>query len=666
MGSLRQQIKDLTKLVRKHDYAYYVLDSPKVSDAEYDSLLQKLEKLEAANPDLIQPGSPTGRVGGKVRKGFTEARHETPMLSLDNVFLAEEFEKFYTKIKKKVGSSLSLVAEPKLDGLAISLLYENGLLSRAVTRGDGQVGEEVTDNVKTISSIPLKLFGAYPDKFEARGEIFIKKEDFYNLNQTREKNNAPVFANPRNAAAGSIRQLDPMISATRPLKFMAYAPVSYAELAVGDFYAALQKLKTFGLPISRELKLVSSIAEAEEYFTYIMEQRKKLPMEIDGVVYKLNNLELQSELGFTAKAPRWAIAWKFPPEETTTLVNSIEVQVGRTGVLTPVAKLEPALVGGVTIANATLHNMDEIMRKDIRAGDTVVVRRAGDVIPEVVRYIPELRPDKSAKFIMPDECPVCGAATVKAKNKAAIRCSNTLGCPAQIKQSIWHFASRKAMNIDGLGEQLVSLLVEHNIVGNSADLYKLQADKIANLPRMAEKSAANLLEAINKSKNTSLPRFLYALGIPEVGEETAKKLSEHFTYDLARIQDAAEQELIQVPDVGEIVATNIHKFFTEGHNLKILNELLSSGIRFTQNPVASTKVLAGNTYVLTGTLRNITRADAKARLEAKGAKVSSSVSGKTTAVIVGDKAGSKLAKAKELQVQVLSEQDLYDLLEGVP
>jgi len=658
------RIKELTELINKHDYAYYVLDQPVISDAEYDSLFRELKRLELEYPKLKQPDSPTSRVGGKAVSGFSEVKHTIPMLSLDNVFAFEGFFDFYRKIQEKYSKRIDFSAEPKLDGLAISLTYINGILTRAATRGDGDAGEDVISNIRTINSIPLKLFSSsYPPRLEVRGEIYMDKKDFRTLNRQRRLTEENLFANPRNAAAGSLRQLDPAVTAQRPLKFMAYAVANFKDLGVADYYLAIQKLKYFGFPVNKELKLINSESKAEKYFNAILHKRDSLPMEIDGVVYKINNFRIQEELGATARAPRWAIAWKFPAEETTTLVNSIEVQVGRTGILTPVAKLKPVEVGGVTVSNATLHNVDEVIRKDIRMGDTVVVRRAGDVIPEVVRYVPELRPENARVFRMPDKCPVCGAQAVKDPDKAAVRCSNTLGCPAQIKQSIWHFASRKAMQIDGLGRKLISLLVESGLIKNSADLYKLTEPELSILPRLAKKSAQNLITAIDKSKNIELARFLYALGIPEVGEQTAKSLSQHFNYELENIKNASIEDLTAVADVGKVVAKNINTFFTEKHNLKILNALLAYGIHFIRPASTSTSLpLAGNTYVLTGSLDSMSRAEAKAKLENLGAKVSSSVSGKTTAVIAGDKAGSKLAKAHELNIQVLPEDELIKLL----
>ncbi len=662
--SIAQKIKKLTKLIRQHEHAYYVEDKPTISDAEYDSLFKQLQKLEQQNPELKLPDSPTMRVGGTAVKKFVEVRHEVPMLSLDNAFSEEEFLNFTNKIKQKLNLKVSYTGEPKLDGLAISLIYIDGNLVQAATRGDGTTGEDVISNIKTIKSIPLKLLGkAYPEKLEIRGEIFIAKNDFEKLNQNRKSQNKSLFANPRNAAAGSLRQLDPKITATRPLKFIAYAVANYKSLKVDSQHGAMQMLEKFGIPISRQIKLLESAENAIDYFIDIANKRDSLPMEIDGVVFKVNDFEPQEKLGSTARAPRWAIAWKFPAEETTTTVNSIEIQVGRTGALTPVAKLEPVFVGGVTVANASLHNLDEINRKDIRQGDTVVIRRAGDVIPEVVRSLPELRLTNSHKFKMPDICPVCGAETIRSEDKAVIRCSNGFGCPAQLKRAIQHFTSRKAMEIDGLGSQIIDLLVENKNINSPVDLYHLKKADIALLPRLAEKSAANLINAIKNSKTTTLPRFIYALGIPEVGETTAKNLSQHFNYQLTKIRGASVEDLIQVADVGEIVAKNIKTFFANKTNQQIIDNLLSVGINWPQPIIDnSVKPLAGNTYVITGTLTNMSRAQAKSQLEELGAKVSSSVSSKTTGLIAGDKAGSKLTKARTLGVKILNENDLHNLL----
>lgn len=667
--SITQKIKKLRELIQQYEQAYYVEDRPTASDAEYDSLFKQLQKLEQQNPELKTSNSPTARVGGRAVKRFSAINHTSPMLSLDNVFSTEEFLNFSHKTQQKLDEKVIYTAEPKLDGLAISLLYKDGILAQAVTRGDGITGEDVISNARTIKSIPLTLRGnRYPKMLEVRGEIFIAKQDFKNLNQLRAAQDESLFANPRNAAAGSLRQLDPKITARRPLKFTAYGIVNHLSLATDDYYDAIQMLKTFGIPISQYIQRLASPSLdssnlATNYFSKIKLERDNLPMEIDGIVFKVNSFEQQAKLSTTSRAPRWAIAWKFPAEEATTTINAIEIQVGRTGALTPVAKLEPVFVGGVTVANASLHNLGEINRKDIRQGDTVVIRRAGDVIPEVVRSLVELRPNNSHPFQMPNKCPVCNAKTIRSRDKAVIRCSNGLACPAQLKQAIWHFASRKAMEIDGLGSKLIALLIENKNIRSPADLYHLQKQELALLPRLAEKSADNLIHAIENSKATTLARFIYALGIPEVGETTAKNLSQHFNSQLKKIQKASIENLIQVEDIGEIVATNIKTFFANSNNQQVVDNLLSSGIHWPMPAFNDTfKPLADHIYVITGTLHDMSRNQVKSRLEELGAKVSSSISGKTTGLIVGNKAGSKLKKARTLGVTILNERDLLNLI----
>lgn len=661
------RIQALREQIRQHNYLYYVLDEPSIPDAEYDRLMNELLELEQAHPDLVTPDSPTQRVGATPSSAFSEVRHSVPMLSLSNAFSDEDMEDFDSRVRKLLEqtSPVTYVAEPKLDGLAISIRYERGQLVRAATRGDGSTGEDVTNNVRTIHNIPLRLLGeGWPEVLEVRGEIYMPKKGFMALNQAARDKGDKTFANPRNAAAGSLRQLDASVTASRPLRFCCYGWGEYQEpLPHGSYHQMLQALKAYGIPISPELRVLNGLDDCAEYFAQLGRRRDALDYDIDGVVYKVDDLRQQAELGFVSRAPRWAIARKYPAQEELTVIEDVEFQVGRTGAVTPVARLKPVFVGGVTVSNATLHNMDEVKRKDVRVGDTVFVRRAGDVIPEVVRVLPERRPADAREIQLPLQCPVCGADVVKAEGEAVARCSGGLYCAAQRKEALKHFASRTAMDIEGLGDKLVEQLVDRGMVHDPSDLYRLTLDDISGLERMAEKSASNLLNALQASKHTSLARFLFALGIREVGEATSLTLAKHFG-SLQAIQGAKVEDLVQVQDVGPVVASHIAAFFHQAHNLEVIERLLAAGIHPEEQSAArdeSSQVLAGKTFVLTGTL-SVPRDQVKARLQALGAKVAGSVSKKTDYVVAGEEAGSKLEKALELGVSVLSEQELNRML----
>jgi DNA ligase (NAD+) len=621
--------------------------------------MRELEALEAEYPELVTPESPTQRVGGEPLDGFETVQHRTPMLSLANAFSEDEIRQFHQRVVKglEVGSVV-YVAEPKLDGVAISLRYESGVLQQAATRGDGYTGEDVTSNVKTISAIPLKLksrgdSGAWPENLEVRGEIYMPLSGFRAYNEMARAEGIKEFVNPRNAAAGSLRQLDPRLTARRPLAFYAYGVVA-ADGIPQSHYETLQKLKAWGFPVNPEIRRVEGDNGCIAYYREMAAKRDSLPYDIDGVVYKVDLREQQETLGFVSRAPRWAIAQKFPAQEQITRLLDIDVQVGRTGALTPVARLEPVFVGGVTVTNATLHNLDEVRRKDVRVGDWVVVRRAGDVIPEVARMIPERREGDPPEFNMPERCPVCGSAVERVEGEAVFRCTGGLFCPAQRKQSIMHFASRRALDIEGLGEKLVDQLVESGLVHSIADLYRLDRGSLVALERMGEKSADNLLNQIERSKTPPLGRLLFALGIREVGEVTATSLARHFG-SLDAVAEASEADLVEVQDVGPVVAGHVHAFFQEPHNREILQELNKAGLRWQPEEVnAGEQPLAGQTWVLTGTL-GMPRARAKNLLESLGAKVSGSVSAKTSVVLAGEAAGSKLKKAESLGVEIVDE-----------
>ena len=660
-----KRIEQLRDLLRHHEYRYYVLDDPEIPDSEYDRLYRELVELERNYPDLVTLDSPTQRVGAKPLAAFAQVSHRIPMLSLDNVFSDEELAAFDKRIHDRLGSDDEIVytAEPKLDGLAISIVYENGVLVQAATRGDGNRGEDVTQNIRTLPSVPLKLEGAdYPALLEVRGEVFMPKEGFRKLNQRALERGEKTFANPRNAAAGSLRQLDPKITASRPLALYAYAVGAVEDGALPDTHSEiLAQLGCWNLPVCRESEVVSGVSGCLAYYEKIQTRRERLGYDIDGVVYKVNRLDLQRRLGFVARAPRWAVAHKFPAQEEITTINEVEFQVGRTGAITPVARLEPVFVGGVTVSNATLHNMDEVRRKDIRIGDRVYIRRAGDVIPEVVRVVPGRR-GKTREIHLPGKCPVCGSDIEQLEGEAIARCSGGLFCKAQRTEAIKHFASRKAMDIDGLGEKLVEQLVDNGLIDTVADIYGLKVDEIAGLERMGEKSAANLIKAIEKSKKPSLARFIYALGIREVGEATAMNLATAFG-NLDALKQADIEALQEVPDIGQIVAEHIRNFFSQSHNLEVVEQLLDAGIEPVSPPVRVGKAsLAGKTFVLTGTLAGMTRDEAKQKLQAAGARVSGSVSAKTDYVLAGENAGSKLTKAEKLGVTVITEDQLETLL----
>ena len=669
--SLLQQVQQLRAQLEEYSYQYYVLDNPTVPDAEYDRLYRQLQQIEQQQPELIVADSPTQRVGAAPLSKFGQITHSLPMLSLDNAFDEAEFQAFCKRMADRLDSStaFSFCCEPKLDGLAVSIRYENGVLVQAATRGDGFTGEDITSNVKTIRAVPLKLKGeAVPQVLEVRGEVFMPLAGFNAMNDKARLAGEKVFANPRNAAAGSLRQLDPRISAQRPLTFYAYGVGSVDDnnglLDQRSHYQRLMQLKDWGLPVCPEIRLVQGAEAALAYYQDILNRRSSLAYEIDGVVIKVADLAQQQALGFVARAPRWAIAFKFPAQEMLTTLLDVEFQVGRTGAITPVARLEPVQVGGVTVSNATLHNQDEIDRLGIKIGDSVIVRRAGDVIPQIVSVVLEQRPAEVRDIVFPQHCPVCGSAVERVSGEAVARCSGGLFCGAQLKESIKHFVARKAMDIDGLGDKLVEQLVEQQLIASPAGIYQLDMAALVGLERMAEKSALKLLAAIEQSKTTTLPRFIYALGIREVGEATALNLANHFT-TLDALQSASLEQLLAVADVGTVVAEHIKGFFSEQHNQTVIASLLAAGIHWPD--IAQLEVteqpLAGQTIVLTGTLSAMGRDDAKAALQRLGAKVSGSVSAKTHAVIAGENAGSKLAKANELNVPVWDEARMLALFQ---
>lgn len=663
---IQQQLKELRDQLAYHGHRYYVEDNPEIPDAEYDRMMQQLLALEAENPALITPDSPSQRVGGKPLDGFTQVTHELPMLSLDNAFNDEELRAFEKRMQDRLIPSLSLsyCCEPKLDGLAVSLMYENGILVQAATRGDGTTGENITTNVRTIRSIPLKLQGeGWPERLEVRGEVFMPKQGFDELNARAQKKGEKTFANPRNAAAGSLRQLDSKITATRPLSFFAYSVgvVEGMDLAASQ-YERLVQLKSWGIPMCPEIRQLNSLDDVIAYYQDIAEKRPSLPYEIDGVVIKVDDVETQDQLGFVARAPRWAIAYKFPAQEEMTLLNNVEFQVGRTGAITPVAKLEPVFVGGVTVSNATLHNADEVERLGVMIGDTVIIRRAGDVIPQIVSVVESRRPENATPIIFPEACPICESKVERVEGEAVARCSGGLFCQAQRIEALKHFVSRKALDVDGCGEKVIEQLVDREMVSTPADLFKLSAGVLTVLERMGPKSAQKLVDALDKSKLTTLPRFLYSLGIREVGEATAANLALHFE-TLDEIKAASKEQLIKVPDVGDIVAEHVYNFFREEHNLKVINELLEEGINWPAIEKREEGVelpLDGKIVVLTGSLSQLTRSEAKAALQDLGAKVTGSVSKKTDLLVAGEAAGSKLTKAQDLGIEIWDEQTLVD------
>lgn len=664
------QLEELKTKLREYEYHYHVLDNPIVPDAEYDRLMNQLKDWEWQHPELITPDSPTQRVGAKPLDGFSQITHEVPMLSLDNAFSDEELDAFLRRIEDRIAvklSDLEFCCEPKLDGLAVSILYVNGVLTQAATRGDGTTGEDITSNIRTIRNIPLKLNMAQPPaRLEVRGEVFMPQKGFDKLNEKALAKGEKTFANPRNAAAGSLRQLDPKITSQRPLELNAYGIGVYEdEQPLPDtHFGQLQWLKSIGIPVNKEIVLAKSRDDLLAFYHNIQEKRPTLGYDIDGTVLKVNSIARQQQLGFISRAPRWAIAYKFPAQEEMTVLNDVEFQVGRTGAVTPVAKLEPVFVAGVTVSNATLHNGDEIERLGVCIGDTVIIRRAGDVIPQIVGVVLDRRPESAKSIHFPTACPVCGSTVVRIEGEAVARCTAGLFCDAQRKEALKHFVSRKAMDIDGVGEKLIEQLMERELIHTPADLFKLEKEAIIRLERMGEKSATKALQSIEKSKATTLQRFLYSLGIREVGEATALNLANHFG-TLEAVRNATVEQLKEVQDVGEIVANHLYRFWQEPHNVAVVEELILLGVHWEdveQQEIADNP-LKGKNVVLTGSLSQLTRDQAKALLQSFGCKVSGSVSKKTDYLIAGEKAGSKLTKAQDLDIPVLSEQDLIDLTE---
>jgi DNA ligase (NAD+) len=660
----------LRELIEHHNYRYHVLDDPEIPDVEYDRLFRELQELEAAHPELYSEASPTQRVGGSPVAGFGTARHLLPMLSLENAFSADELRAFDRRVRErlKAKDAIEYAAETKLDGAAISLIYEDGRLVRGATRGDGQTGEDVTHNVRTIQSVPLRLRGrGHPAVLEVRGEVYMPKAGFAKLNARLVKDGGKAYVNPRNAAAGALRQLDPRVTAARPLEFYSYGIGHFEEWQIPERHSeVLLQLREWGVRVSPLSKVVPGIEGCLAYYEEIGERRDTLPYEIDGVVLKVDQVKLQKNLGFVARAPRWAIAFKFPAQEVATILRGVDFQVGRTGALTPVARLEPVFVGGATVSNATLHNIDEIERKDVRIGDTVIVRRAGDVIPEIVSVVSEKRPANAKRIKLPSKCPVCGADVVRPEGQAVARCSGGLFCQAQRKEKLRHFASRRAMDIEGLGAKLVEQLVDQGAgrrrIETPADLFTLTVDELSEMERMGPKSAENLVDAIKRSKRTTLDRFLFALGIPEVGEVTAANLANHFA-DLAKLMAAGQDELETVADVGPAIAQHVHEFFDQPHNVAVIEALQRNGVSWpTPERKSGSQPLEGQIFVLTGGLDSMTRDEARARIEQLGGKVTSSVSRKTSYVVAGSDAGSKLQKAEELGIAVIDEAALLNML----
>jgi len=689
-GNQKERIEQLRREIEDHDRRYYGEARPVISDADYDALFRELRTLEASHPEWVTPDSPTQRVGGKAGTGFKQVRHAVPMLSIrtETDTEASGAESFDARMRRELGLDVTAppveyVAEPKFDGLAMSLRYVHGVLVQAATRGDGELGEDVTQNIRTIGQIPIHLFAPaalsagslvpeVPEVLEVRGEVYMRRDDFERLNERQREHGLKTFVNPRNAAAGAVRQLDPAIAAQRPLSFFAYGlgevtPTEQGGPAFETHFQLLQTLKAWGFPVSELVQVAQGAPELIAYYESIARTRDQLGFDIDGVVYKVNILALQRRMGFVTREPRWAVAHKFPAQEQITTVQGIEVQVGRTGKLTPVARLAPVFVGGVTVTNATLHNEDEARRKDVRVGDSVVVRRAGDVIPEVVAVLPEKRPPHAQPFTMPLQCPVCGSTAVREEGEVDHRCSGGLFCSAQRKQAILHFAQRRAVEVEGLGEKLVDQLVDGKIIRTLPDLYRLGLTALASLARMADKSAQNIVLALEKSKQTTLPRFLFGLGIRHVGEATAKELARHFG-SLDAIMDASEEQLLAVADVGPTVAHSLRTFFDQPHNREVVEQLRACGVHWEEGAPAAQapQPLAGKTLVLTGTLPTLSRDEAKDLIEAAGGKVAGSVSKKTAYVVAGVEAGSKLDKARELGVAILDETGLKELLDGHP
>ena len=666
----RRRVAGLRELIDQYDYRYYVLDDPSVPDAEYDRLMRELREIEAQHPELVTAESPTQRVSGQIAAGFAEVRHSVPMLSLDNAFSDDDILAFDRRVRERLGRDeqpIEYCAEPKLDGLAVSLTYRSGRLALAATRGDGNSGEDITANIRTIRAVPLMLRGRAPDELEVRGEVFMPLAGFERMNAAAARAGEKVFATPRNAAAGSLRQLDARISAVRPLDVFFYAVGRWrgGPAAPASQTGLLLQLADWGLRTNPEVRTVSGAAGCLEFFHAIGARRARLAYQIDGVVYKVNSRADEQALGFVSRAPRWAIAHKFPADEALTVLREIEFQVGRTGVLTPVARLEPVQLAGVTVSNATLHNMDEVERKDVHLGDTVVVRRAGDVIPEIVRVLPERRPRGAKRPRLPDKCPICHSAVVRVEGEAAARCSGGFTCAAQRKEALRHFASRRALDIEGLGAKLIDQLVGQDLLRNPSDIFTLQAARLVELERMGEKSAANLVAAIEHSKATSLPRLLHGLGIAGVGESTAKALAEHFG-SLAALESASVEQVLQVPDIGPVIAASVHSFFADARHRTELKRLRALGLHWPEGPPAAAEPaalpLSGLTVVLTGTLPSLSREEAAQRLAALGAKVSGSVSKKTSYLIAGAEPGSKLKRAEQLGIEVLDQRGLEKLL----
>ncbi|WP_404363041.1 NAD-dependent DNA ligase LigA [Marinobacter sp.] len=664
--SVVERVQELRDQINDYDYHYYVLDDPRVPDAEYDRLFRELQKLESEHPDLITEDSPTQRVGATGKTSFEEVEHRWPMLSLDNVFSDDELREFDRKLRRRLDTEddIEYVSEPKLDGLAVSLHYEDGVLTRGATRGDGTTGEDITANIRTISSIPLRLRGKdYPDVIEVRGEVYMVRKGFEKLNRDLADRGEKTFVNPRNAAAGSLRQKNPKVTARRPLEFCGYSVAVPDESELPDKHWDCLKLAgEWGFRTNPEMRKLRSVDKCLKAYNDLLDKRDELPYEIDGIVFKVNRLAYQRELGSVSRAPRWAIAYKFPAQEEMTVIEDVEFQVGRTGALTPVARLKPVFVGGVTVSNATLHNMDEIERLDARIGDTVFVRRAGDVIPQVLKVVKDKRPESAKKIELPDSCPVCGSDVIQPEDEAVARCTGGLYCAAQRKESIRHYASRKALDIEGLGEKWIDVLVEKDMVKTVADIYHLTEDELCQLERMGKKSASNLVRAIENSKQPPLWRFIYALGIREVGEATAKALARHFG-TLEKLMEASEEELQSVSDVGPVVAGHIATFFDQDHNREIIDGLREAGVGWkTEKTSGGDRPLEGETWVLTGALSDFTRDEAKERLESLGAKVSGSVSSRTSCVVAGEEPGSKLDKARSLDVRVMDESEFTDFL----
>ncbi|MGA3083748.1 MAG: NAD-dependent DNA ligase LigA [Thermodesulfobacteriota bacterium] len=662
---LNKRIQELRTQLHYHNYRYYVLDDPEISDAQYDRLLRELEDLETRHPEWITPDSPTQRVGAKPADKFQAVAHSIPMLSLENGFNHDEVLEFDRRIKRflKNDQEIEYTAEPKMDGLAIELIYEKGILIQSSTRGDGIMGEEITQNVRTIHAIPLRLLDTKvppPDRLEVRGEVYIKIKDFKEYNRKREDAGEAPFANPRNAAAGSLRQLDPKITAQRPLHFFAYGLGLVNGQTFSSQWEVLQTLPNWGLPVNSHIRRCSGIKECLEFCEEMGTQRHNLPYEIDGVVLKVNPFALQEQLGIKSRSPRWALAFKFQPSQETTQILTIEVQVGRTGTLTPVAHLKPVIVGGVEVSRATLHNQDEVERKDIRIGDTVVIQRAGEVIPEVVKVVTSMRRGHEKPFVIPEKCPVCESPVVRLPGEATHRCSNP-NCPAQLKESIRHFASKGAMDIEGLGEKMIDQLVDKKLVRDYGDLFYLSRDTLISLERLADKSTNNLIQALENSKQTQLNRFIYALGIRHVGEHLSRLLAGHFG-SLKAFMEISEDELTAIREVGPQVARSIRTFFDNPRNIEVIEKILAAGVDIEEKKPLRNRPLAGKTFVLTGRLEGMTRGQAKERIEALGGRTASQISGKVDFLVAGEDPGSKLDKARELKVPALTEKEFVQML----